>query len=302
MTVHVSIHDVSPAWRSEIELALEMCHAVGCKPALLVVPNFHGEHPLERDPSFCASVAKLQEDGHEVYLHGFFHAAGAPRLRDDARPGNAASTFFAQRVVSGGEAEFSDVSELEARARLDEGERVRRRGPPRRRLRPPAWSMPRFVHRLLADRGVRYTEDHLRVYDPPPAVAAPAWCSTTPAARRGASSPASPTAASRSTRVALPARIAIHPRTCASRSCATRCRRCSRGRAATWRGAARISSTECPRAEPPVHDGAAVGDRTPERPSPSERQDAPARLSSADTAVPRNVRTSRPARPPPTPP
>lgn len=213
MTVHVSIHDVSPAWRSEIELALEMCHAVGCKPALLVVPNFHGEHPLERDPSFCASVAKLQEDGHEVYLHGFFHAAGAPRLRDDARPGNAASTFFAQRVVSGGEAEFSDVSELEARARLEEGERVLTEAGLRvDGFVPPAWSMPSFVRRVLGERGVRYTEDHLRVYDPSTGQSRASvvlnYASRTPG--RLLSSVAYCRLAKHA-RALLPARVAIHP-------------------------------------------------------------------------------------------
>ena len=39
MAVHVSIHDVSPAWRDEVELALEATHAHGVRPALLVVPS-----------------------------------------------------------------------------------------------------------------------------------------------------------------------------------------------------------------------------------------------------------------------
>ncbi len=36
MAVHVSLHDVSPAWEPEVELALERAHAHGVRPALLV--------------------------------------------------------------------------------------------------------------------------------------------------------------------------------------------------------------------------------------------------------------------------
>ena len=213
MTVHVSIHDVSPAWRNEIDLALELSHAAGCKPALLVVPNFHGEHPLTEDESFCAFLRKLQEDGHEIYLHGYFHTAGAKAFRDEERPGSAASKWFAQRVVSGGEAEFSDVSETEARARLDEGERALTQAGLRiDGFIPPAWSMPKWMHRVLADRNVRFTEDHLRIYDPATGRSRPSvvlnYASRTPG--RLLSSVAYCRLAKHA-RAVLPARVAIHP-------------------------------------------------------------------------------------------
>ena len=43
MAVHVSIHDVTPAFAREIDVALTMAHRAGMRPALLVVPNFHGD-------------------------------------------------------------------------------------------------------------------------------------------------------------------------------------------------------------------------------------------------------------------
>ena len=76
MPVHLSIHDVSPAWASEVELALEYSADAGARPALLVVPNFHGEWPLLEHPEFCARLRELQASGHEIFLHGFYHAAG----------------------------------------------------------------------------------------------------------------------------------------------------------------------------------------------------------------------------------
>ncbi|WP_394850240.1 polysaccharide deacetylase family protein [Pendulispora brunnea] len=213
MSVHVSIHDVSPAFRSEIEFALEMSHARGIKPALLVVPNFHGEHPLEEDASFCGWLRDLQADGHEIFLHGFFHAAGAPRLRDDGRPGGTFSRFFAQRVVSGGEAEFSDVSADEARARLAEGERIlSKAGLHIDGFIPPAWSMPPWMLDILAERRIAYTEDHLYMYAPSARRKKPSlvlnYASRTPS--RLFSSVAFCRIA-KPAKALLPARIAIHP-------------------------------------------------------------------------------------------
>lgn len=171
--VHVSLHDVSPAWEREIDLALELCHARRIRPALLVVPDFHGAAPLAHAPAFAARLAALEADGHEVLLHGFFHRSGAgdaPRAApspggDDGRPGRL-GRFYAQKVVSGGEAEFSDVGRAEAEARLDEGLRVLRdAGLSPTGFVPPAWSMRPWLRPLLAARGLAFTEDHAFVYD-----------------------------------------------------------------------------------------------------------------------------------------
>jgi predicted deacetylase len=211
MAVHVSIHDVSPIWAHEVEAALDLCDTVGARPALLVVPNFHGCSPLLDDERFCDRLRALQALGHEVYLHGFFHRS---REHHD-RKGDSSrlAWLFAQRVVSSREAEMSDLSQDEGRRRLDEGERVL--GAAGLRIDgfvPPAWSMPRWLRPVLATRGCRYTEDHLRVYDPAgtrerasvllnwttrsPArlVSTVAWCRMAKIAR-----------------AVIPARIAIHP-------------------------------------------------------------------------------------------
>jgi predicted deacetylase len=212
VTVHVSIHDVSPAWSEEVEAALALCHAAGARPALLVVPDFHGRAPLLGDAAFCARLRELQGAGHDVYLHGFFHRS---RERWDPRDhdGGRLAWLLAQRVVSGGEAELSDVSAEEGRARVERGERVLAEAG----LRvdgyvAPAWSMPAWLMPLLAQRGYRFAEDHLRVYDPatgrarasvvlnwatrtvPRMLSTIAWCR-----------------AARHARALLPARIAIHP-------------------------------------------------------------------------------------------
>jgi predicted deacetylase len=173
MAVHVSLHDVSPAWSPEIERALAMAAAVGARPALLVVPNFHGRWPLLDHPGFCTRLRMLQAQGHEIFLHGFYHRARERHRATATRsPGlrgryESATWHFAQRVASGGEAEFSDVTEEEAAERLAEGERMlEEAGLKAAGFVAPAWSMPRWLMPMLAARGYQFTEDHTRIYDP----------------------------------------------------------------------------------------------------------------------------------------
>src|SRR5207302_408976 len=59
----------------EVDVALEMAHAHGVKPALLVVPDFHGRAPLYEHPKFCERLRALEAGGHEIYLHGYYHRA-----------------------------------------------------------------------------------------------------------------------------------------------------------------------------------------------------------------------------------
>lgn len=221
MPVHVSIHDVSPAWDREIDAALDLTHTFGIKPALLVVPDFHGHAPLADEPAYAAKLRALEADGHEVYLHGYYHRArpwddharasgtsdGASGLWERAR------FAFAQRVVSGGEAEFSDVSREEAETRLDAGERMLRdAGLTPRGFVAPAWSMPPWVLPLLARRGYEYTEDHTRVYGPKDALSRASlvlnYASRSPARLL---STVAYCRIARPARKLLPTRIAIHP-------------------------------------------------------------------------------------------
>jgi uncharacterized protein len=210
MPVHVSIHDVSPASSEEAEAALSICHAQGVRPALLVVPDFHGRAPLAADPGLCARLRALQTHGHEIYLHGFFHRSAD---RYAASTGGRLSWLFAQHLVSGREAELSGVSPEEGRARIERGEQVLRDAGLRvDGFVAPAWSMPPWLLPLLRARGCRFTEDHLRVYDPAEGRARACvvlnWATRSPA--RLVSTLAWCRAA-RSARALVPVRIAIHP-------------------------------------------------------------------------------------------
>ncbi|HEY1956539.1 MAG TPA: polysaccharide deacetylase family protein [Polyangiaceae bacterium] len=203
--VHVSIHDVSPAFASEIEDALEACERVGARAALLVVPNFHGEWPLADHPRFVDRLRELASRGHEILLHGFFHRASGE--------GRGLRSAFAQRVASAGEAEFADLARDEGERRLDDGaSALRALELPIAGFVAPAWSMARWVVPALASRGFRYAEDHMRVYDPAGGRSRASlvlnFASRTPA--RLASS-ALFVRIARPARGFLPTRIALHP-------------------------------------------------------------------------------------------
>lgn len=167
--LHVSIHDVSPAFSTEVRQALRLCHERGIKPALLVVPNFHGSAPLVQDAPFCAELRALQLDGHEVFLHGFFHRSSeTEREAMNARGARGrATTFLSQNVVSGNEAECSLLDDDELEARIIEGERVLTEAGLRiEGFVPPAWGLQPNLQAILARRGYRYLEERLAVVDP----------------------------------------------------------------------------------------------------------------------------------------
>lgn len=211
MPIHVSIHDVSPAWSDEVDRALELCAAVEARPALLVVPDFHGRAPILEDEGFCRRLRGLQADGHEIYLHGLRHEAGPPP--DAMRLRQRMKWALAQRVVSSDEAELASLPEAEGRARMAEGERVLREAGLRiDGFVAPAWAMPGWLLGALAERGYRFTEDHLRVYDPQAnrsrASVVLNWASRSPARLL---STVAWCRCARSARPFVPARIAIHP-------------------------------------------------------------------------------------------
>jgi predicted deacetylase len=209
--VHVSIHDVSPVWSAEVEDALGLCAEVGACPALLVVPNHHGHAPLLANERFCRRLRDLQDLGHEIYLHGLLHQAATrpdtSTLRLRVRWG------LDQRVLSAGEAELAALAKPEGHVVVVEGERILREAGLRvQGYVAPAWAMPGWLLPVLAERGFRYTEDHLRVYDPAAGRSRASmvlnWASRSPARVlstiawcRGV----------RWTRAFVPTRIAIHP-------------------------------------------------------------------------------------------
>jgi predicted deacetylase len=148
----VSIHDVTPALADGVVRLWEMCSARDVRPALLVVPDWHGEWPLEAHTGFVAWLRARAVEGAEIVLHGERHdEVGLPRgLADELRAcGRTAH-----------EGEFLTLGEGAARERIARGQaRLRALGLAPVGFVPPAWLARREGHRAVGGAGLGFSED-----------------------------------------------------------------------------------------------------------------------------------------------
>jgi predicted deacetylase len=148
----VSIHDVSPAQAPAVDRLWNLCAERGIRPALLVVPNWHGEWPLERHPRFVEWVRARAADGAEIALHGERHdEVGLPRRLIDR---------WRAWGKTDGEGEFLTLDADSARARLIRGlQLLRQLGLEATGFVPPAWLAREVTHQAAAAAGLTFSED-----------------------------------------------------------------------------------------------------------------------------------------------
>ena len=148
----VSIHDVSPAQATAVRRLWALCADRGIIPALLVVPNWHGEWPLEKYPAFVEWVRAGAANGAEIALHGERHdEVGLPRqLVDQWRAWGRTK----------GEGEFLTLGAAPARDRVHRGvELFRRLGLEPTGFVPPAWLAREAAYEAAAAAGLGFSED-----------------------------------------------------------------------------------------------------------------------------------------------
>ena len=160
MMLLVSIHDVSPAQAAAVSQLWRMCAERGLAPALLVVPNWHGQWPLDEHPDFVDWLRARAVDGAEIMLHGERHdEVGLPRgIRDQWRAWLRATPYTAR------EAEFLTLDSVTAGARLNRGLRyLRGLGLEPSGFIPPAWLARPGTYQAAAAAGLRFSEDESSV-------------------------------------------------------------------------------------------------------------------------------------------
>ena len=158
VTLLVSIHDVTPAFAPAVGQLWTMCARHSVCPALLVVPNWHGDWPLARHPAFVGLAAGTRAQGADIVLHGERHdETGLPR-----GPGDALRAWG--RTAR--EGEFLTLDEPAARERIDRGVALLNRlGLPPVGFVPPAWLV---AGRLSScGRGGGPPLQRRRILDPP---------------------------------------------------------------------------------------------------------------------------------------
>ena len=148
----VAVHDVTPAHADRVARVLALLDDLGVhRPALFVVPDWHGEWPLGAHPEFVAELRRRQGNGAEIFLHGYRHDEMGRRrsLGDRLR-------VFGRTA---GSAEFMMLGEKEAAGRLDRGlAEFRGLGLDPIGFVPPAWLFAPGTRTLLRQRGLTLTE------------------------------------------------------------------------------------------------------------------------------------------------
>jgi len=165
----VSIHDVTPALEHPVRALWSMCRAHDVTPALLVVPEWHGQWPLERADGFMRWVRTCAAEGAELMLHGERHdEMGLPRRWRDAW------LAFGRTAKEG---EFLTLDHAAATERIARGlTRLRALGLAPMGFVPPAWLARESTHEVVREAGLLVSEDAdgVRVHTRRVRLAAPA--------------------------------------------------------------------------------------------------------------------------------
>ena len=155
-----SIHDVGPAFESEIDaLFARLTGLLGSpKIAMLVVPNHWDRAPLSAAPGFAHKLRAWADMGVEMFVHGWFH-------KDLAQHNGLAS--FKARHMTAGEGEFLGLDALEAARRMAEGRALIEDiiGRQAAGFIAPAWLYGPGARVALRQSGLALAEDHFRVWE-----------------------------------------------------------------------------------------------------------------------------------------
>ena len=155
-TLLVAIHDVTPAFADETRTLWRLCEDRGAAPALFVVPQWHGGHPIEADHDFLTWLRSRADDGAEIFVHGERHdEVGLARsLADEWRAWGRTAR----------EGEFLTLDEDAARARIERGvARLRALALPPVGFVAPAWLASTGASRAAARVGLKFGEDERSV-------------------------------------------------------------------------------------------------------------------------------------------
>ena len=148
----VSIHDVTPAFETAVARLWTMCRAQGVTPALLVVPDWHGQWRLNDHPHYLSWLRAAAGEGAEVVLHGLRHdEAGLPRTAID---------HLRAAGRTNREGEFLTLDTTAARGRIAAGlEALREAGLRPTGFVPPAWLAREATHQAVREAGLDFSED-----------------------------------------------------------------------------------------------------------------------------------------------
>lgn len=156
----VSLHDVAPATRHLSERIIkELARHRVRVCSLLVVPDYHRTGASMNDREFVRWLRDLEAAGHEIVIHGYYHAR--PR-----RENESLRAKLITRSYTRGEGEFFDIDYDEALTRIARArEEFAAAGLKPRGFIAPAWLLSRGGERAARDAEMEYTTRLTRVCD-----------------------------------------------------------------------------------------------------------------------------------------
>jgi len=158
----LSVHDVTPHHFERLKAihAFLQDLGVGHRYAMLVVPDFWQQWPLEEHRDFADWIGERAHEGVEIILHGFTH-------RDESIHNSTFKSWKA-RTLTAREGEFYGLSRDQATTRLKEGAEVLRKacGIEVQGFVAPAWLYSDGAREALSALGFRFAEDHWHVWSP----------------------------------------------------------------------------------------------------------------------------------------
>jgi predicted deacetylase len=157
----LAVHDVSPVHERALRHIAGELERLGLhRYSMLVVPDYHGEWPLEEHPEFCRWLSGLAEGGVDIVLHGLTHI------------GTPAGVFtwngLRSLIFTRGEGEFLDLGRDEAERLILIGKRTLAGtvGIQAESFVAPAWLYSRGTLKALEDTGFILAENRWRIWSP----------------------------------------------------------------------------------------------------------------------------------------
>jgi uncharacterized protein len=157
----VALHDVSPHWEAEIDLAMKiLIDEFNLRPALFVIPNYHHVCPFDGNKQFIAGLNSWSAMGCELILHGYCHQV------ETEIPIRNLSRHLRSKLLTANEGEFLNLTPAEIVHRLDIGIEMFRT----LQLSPvgfvaPAWLYNRHLAPALIQRKLAFHEGHFNIYN-----------------------------------------------------------------------------------------------------------------------------------------
>jgi predicted deacetylase len=148
----VSVHDVAPSSQGTVDEMISEFARRGVRVcSLLVVPDYHHQGAAVKNQQFVSWLRDLQSQGHEIVIHGYFHAR--PR-----REHETARDKFITRIYTQDEGEFYDLGYSEAFRRIKTArDEFHDAGLKSRGFVAPAWLLSTEGERAARDAEMEYT-------------------------------------------------------------------------------------------------------------------------------------------------